>query len=612
MTDPAAAGAATTDGATSVPAATRRAWRCRVLPWAWAVALTALLLGPALGPGYVLAHDMVWVPDLGLHRDVFGLGSALPRAVPSDAVVGVLDEVVPGALLQRIVLVGALLLAAGGALRLVGDSLAARLSAVSIAVWSPYVVERLWMGHWTMLLAYGAVPWLVVAGRRTAATGRTPAWAYAVLVAGSLSANAGLACAAALLATGVRRRRAATMRLVLACLAANAPWIVTGLFHAGEAADAAGYEVFAARGDALPAPLSALTLGGIWNADTVPGSRDGAGAWLSLVLVVALAASGVRRWRRRTPRDQRWAIAALWAAGMVVAILSWAAPGALAWLGGHVPGAGLLRDGSRMLLLCLPLLVGLCGAGAETWASGLRGTAPRLAAGLVVVLLPVGLMPDAAGGIGGALAPAHYPSEWARAAAVVRAASVPGDVLVLPWSAYRAPAWNGARVVLDPFPRLLARDSVVSDDLVISGRPVPGEDPRGPRIAAALERPTPQARSDALAAAGIGLVVVERDAGVSAPVVGDVLHRGPLVEVVALARTVAPIDTVDVPGTAERTVVVAAWLAFGALCVVAIGVALAAALAWVMRATGGTSSRTLAERCPTARVPPRGEGGHIP
>src|SRR4029453_3270476 len=78
----------------------------------WALALALLVLGPALGPGYLLVRDMVWVPDLAMRPDFLGLGSGLPRAVPSDAVIAVLDEVVPGMLLQKLVLV--LALGAGG------------------------------------------------------------------------------------------------------------------------------------------------------------------------------------------------------------------------------------------------------------------------------------------------------------------------------------------------------------------------------------------------------------------------------------------------------------------------------------------------------------------
>ena len=69
------------------------------LPLVWSTALGLLLLGPALGVGYVLSYDMVWVPDLALRQDFLGVGTALPRAVPSDAVVSLLDVLVPGLLL---------------------------------------------------------------------------------------------------------------------------------------------------------------------------------------------------------------------------------------------------------------------------------------------------------------------------------------------------------------------------------------------------------------------------------------------------------------------------------------------------------------------------------
>ena len=82
------------------------------LPVAWSCVLALLLLGPALGPGYVLSYDMVWVPDLDMRSDFLGLATSLPRVVPSDAVVAVLDSVVPGMVLQKVVLLGSLV--AGG------------------------------------------------------------------------------------------------------------------------------------------------------------------------------------------------------------------------------------------------------------------------------------------------------------------------------------------------------------------------------------------------------------------------------------------------------------------------------------------------------------------
>ena len=103
------------------PAAGRSDAWSRRSPRVWAALLAGLMLGPALGPGPVLSYDMVWVPDLTLRPDFWGLGSGLPRAVPSDAVVAVLDEVLPGALLQKVVLVGSLVGAGLGADRLVRE-----------------------------------------------------------------------------------------------------------------------------------------------------------------------------------------------------------------------------------------------------------------------------------------------------------------------------------------------------------------------------------------------------------------------------------------------------------------------------------------------------------
>ncbi len=88
----------------------------------------------------------------------------------------------------------------------------------------------------------------------------------------------------------------------------------------------------------------------------------------------------------------------------------------------------------------------------------------------------------------------------------------PGDVLVLPLSPFRAPAWNRGRTVLDPLGRYLGRDHVAGDELVVSGVVVAGEDPRAARAAEALSEPDPRSRAEALAGLGIGVVVRDRTA----------------------------------------------------------------------------------------------------
>jgi hypothetical protein len=536
----------------------------RLVPAAWACVLALLMLGPALGPGFVLTFDMVWVPDLAVRSDFLGLGPALPRAVPSDLVVALADQVLPGMLLQKVVLLGALMAGGIGAARLVGRSVLAQLVAVSVYVWSPYVVERLWLGHWPVLLCWAVLPWLVREGIRHRDDGRIGAALPFLLLVGSLSANAGLMSAVTVLVVGLTARRGPAVHLVLLVAAANAPWVVAGLLHTGSATTVAT-GVFALRGEgSLPAPLTALSLGGIWNAAVVPGSRESLLAWVSLLVLVALAAAGARpAWRRLGGRTA-WALLALWVLGIGLALWSWAMPGSLGWFAAHVPGAGVLRDGSRALALAAPLTAVLVAAGAERAAERARVASGEVSArvllGVGATLFPLAMLPDAAWGISGELAPAAYPADYADARAVL-AQPPPGDLLVLPFTSYRAPEWNHGRRVLDPLPRYLQPNYVVNDQLAVDGRIVPGEDPRTQQVLDALAAPDPAARSQALEALGIGLVARERNVPTTpaydAEVAGRTLFRGDDLELVALA---APAERETT--SRSRAAVALAWAAF--------------------------------------------------
>ncbi len=375
----------------------------------WSVLLAVLLLGPALGPGYVLTYDMVWVPDLALRADALGTGSGLPRAVPSDAVVAVLDEVVPGMVLQKVVLLGSLVVGGLGAARLAPrGSLLGALAAVTLWQWNPLVVERLGLGHWPVLLGYAALPWLVGAARRWREEDRMPGVLPVLVVVASLSASAGLATAAVLLVLATRREPAQVARVVAVTVLANAPWLVAGLLHAGAAlGDPAGAAVFALADEgSLPGPLAALGLGGAWNAEVLPASRAGVAGWASTGVLVLLAAAGWRGWWRRVGPREGGGLLVLWVLGWGAAVLTWAAPGALGWLASTVPGGGVVRDGGRILVLCAPLLVGVVAQGAvEVRALVVRAwpgpvpVVPGVVVGVLLVSWPVTLMPDVAGGL---------------------------------------------------------------------------------------------------------------------------------------------------------------------------------------------------------------------
>jgi hypothetical protein len=483
-------------------------WPARLL----AAVVALLVTGPALAPGFVLLRDMVFVPRQDLDLDALGLGGSLPRAVPVDAVMALLTAVVPGDLVQKAVLLAAVYAAVLGAARLVppapdGRRGAAALVAGLVYGWSPFVAERLLIGHWTLLLAYAALPWIALAALRVRA-GEPRALPRLVLAC----APATLTPTGAVLAAGVVLVLSGRRRLLLtggAVLVLSLPWVVAGLLHpGGGASDPAGVAAFAARAESWGGSvLAVLGTGGIWNAGAVPGSRESVLLPIVTLCLVALAVTG---WTcRGALRGPGLRLVLLGAFGLLLAVAG-TVPGlrdVLEAVVRWVPGGGLVRDGQKWVAWwALPLALG-AGLGARRLASAARTRAllPG-AAGLVTaaaVLLPLIAVPDLVWGVGGRLQPVAYPADWQRVRDAVADGGSAGDVLVLPFGAYRAFDWNGDRPQLDPAARWLPVPTVTDDTLVIDGRPVEGEDRRAQTVAAAADDPA------RLAELGVGWVLVE-------------------------------------------------------------------------------------------------------
>lgn len=559
--------------------------RSLVLQWS---ALLAVLVGlPWFRPGYVLSYDMVWVPRLDLDRpDLWGLGTAVPRAVPSDAVVAVLGAAVDPQLVQRVVLLGALVLAGVAGAHLVPHvGTAGRLAASTLGIVNPYVLERLAIGQWPMLLGYAALLGLVAELRRDDPRLRLVVLA---LVGTALTPAGGLMGLVAAVLVGTRF---GVVRLVVLAGLANAPWVAATLLR-GTAVDAdpAGVEAFALRAEgALGHVGTALSLGGIWNTDVVP---EGRGTGISLVLTVvvwAVAVVGLAALARRD-RGRLAAYALLGAVGLVVALAGWAAPDLVEGLVADVGAAGVLRDGARYLALVAPLLVAAFGAGTDD----LRGRLARHGVGavpaVVGVLLPLAALPSLVDGVGGRLAPVDYPASWREARSVVASSDVPGDLLVLPFTAYRAPAWNDGRPVLDPAGRYFDRTTVADDRLLVDGRVVAGEDPRAAAVRRVLAGDDVE---EGLARLGIGLVVLDTtapDADAADAAVRDLEVVGGT-ELRVLAVDGARPARVD-PG--DRTVMVVVWSAWAlttGLAVVATGRSALGRVTSVVRARRRASAR---------------------
>jgi hypothetical protein len=566
-------------------------WPGRLL----ALAVALLVTGPALGPGFVLLRDMVFVPRQDLDLDALGLSGALPRAVPVDALMALVTAVVPGDLVQKAVLLGTVYAAVLGAGRLVPpgpDGRRGLAGAVAGLVygWSPYLAERLLMGHWTLLVAWAALPWIARAALRLRDGGpRALPWLVVACAPAALSPTG------ALLAAGVAVAVVGCRRAVLAggtVLALSLPWLVAGaLSEAGGASDPAGVAAFAARAEGWGGPLlSLLGTGGIWNAQAVPPSR---GSVLLPVVTLLLVALAVLGWLagRALRGPGRWLVLL----GVLGVVLAWAGtlPGTadlLELLVRTVPGTGLLRDGQKWIAWwALPLAVG-AGLGARrlTDEARLRGSG-RIVAVLLAgaaVVLPLIAVPDLTWGVGGRLQPVDHPSDWQRVRDVLAADRRPGDVLVLPFGAYRAFDWNDDRPQLDPAARWLSRPTLTDDELLVGGRRVAGEDLRAREAGAAASDP------GALTGMGVGWVLVEHGTpGRAVPVA---------VEQLSLVLDGTDLDLYRLPGAgpgpeASPGRVTAVVLAHACALVTVVG-----AVLWIMT---GASTVPLRRRPLRKRVP---------
>lgn len=535
----------------SRPLEARRA-ALRPLLLLWIVGLAGLALGPALAPGYVLSYDMVWVPDLSVTRpDTWGLGSGLPRAVPSDGVVALLGVVLPQQLVQKALLMAALVGAGTGGAVLARDlGRPAQWAAATLLVWNPFVAERLGLGHWPLLLAYAAMPWLVVAVRdRRFAAGTL------LLAVTAMTPASGVMAVVAVLVLG--RLRDAWRWLLLA-LAVNAPWIIASLVSTAPlTSDPAGVDVFAARGGgSTPVWLEVATLGGVWNADVRPPTRETLVATVLAALFLTMVVAGwVLLWRRGA-RDVR-PVLVLAAIGFGVALVGAAAPSAVGAVVEAVPGAGLVRDGSRWVLLLAPA-VALGLAASVQWLT--ERSATTAVGWLLALVVPLALVPDLAWGLAGRLDAVDYPAEWDRTAAALEREDGPGDLLSLPFSPFRAPAWNDHRPVLDPAGRYFDRVTVTDDTLRVGDVEIAGEDPRAARLRPAVEA----GEWDEVAAEGVGYVVLDT----SAPGADEAAaHLDGLDEVATegtLRLYAVPGATDDPSDGARVAAVVAGWVLAGA------------------------------------------------
>ncbi|MGV0714312.1 hypothetical protein ABQE93_02785 [Mycolicibacterium sp. XJ662] len=478
----------------------------------YALALSIAVTAPLFAPGYLLLRDAVSTPRSYLSDAALGLSEAAPRALPQDFFVAITSSVLDGGVVVKVLLTAGLWLAGWGAARLAAQVLSSGLAgqsvAVTVAVWNPYVAERLLQGHWSLLVGYGCLPWVAAAMLRLReSTSLAPMWAlvFWLALAGLtptgllLAATVALAC---VFAPGAGRSRwlCATLTCGVAVLVAL-PWLLAAAVAGSlSSSQADGAAAFAARAEpGLGTLFSLAGLGGIWNGEAVPDSRTTLFALVATAVLLLIVALGLPVLIRRPAAVPLVVLAVV---AVVVPAAMATGPG-LALVEATIrmfPGLGVVRDAQKWVALAMPAYA-LAAAGAVIT---LRRWLPAAATAALCCAVLIATLPDLAWGVGGKVVAVQYPPGWATVAEMINAD--PRPVAVLPVDSMRQFAWAGEVPVLDPLPRWVRADVLSTGDLQIGERTVYGE---GQRARDVQEILVESADQNLLAEADVGWVVVE-------------------------------------------------------------------------------------------------------
>ena len=388
---------------------------------AYALVLSLLVTAPLLAPGYLLLRDAVSTPRSHLSDAALGLSEAAPRALPQDFAVALASAVLDGGVVVKVLLMAGLWLSGWGAARLAtlvmpDAGVAGQCVAATIAIWNPYVAERLLQGHWSLLVGYGCLPWVATAMLRLRTSTDTPwvgvcALVFWMALAGltptglMLAATVALTCVFAP-GTGRSRWLCAAVGLGAAVLVAL-PWLTAAaVADSLSSSQAAGVPAFAARAEPGLGTLASLaSLGGIWNAEAVPASRTTLFAVVAAVVLLGIVGLGLPVVLRRPVAVPLLVLAAV---AVVLPAAMATGPG-LAFVETTVralPGLGVVRDAQKWVALAVP---GYALAGAAAVVT-LRGRLPAAATAAICCAALVATLPDLAWGVGGKMSASALPA----------------------------------------------------------------------------------------------------------------------------------------------------------------------------------------------------------
>lgn len=503
--------------------------------WAVYAVLALLVLAPVLKSGYILTLDMVFTPHF-----------RMPALSSNDylfrVLLHVLNFVLPGDVIEKILLFVILLLSGVGMHRLVQYLSAkpdryrqagAYFAGIFYAL-NPFTYDRFMAGQYEVLLGYALLPWftraLLVFLEKPSVRSAVVLAAWAV-VASIVSIHAvGLLVILAAIGFSVaawRERRSERLKKILRygllgltifCIASSY-WLVPLAFGKGNTAstissfstaDQSAFET--TGGNWLGKVGNVLRLQGFWaearGMYQLPQAR--VPVWGLLALMIwALVITGAISWWRKRRRD----LVLLFGGSMIVAIVL--AIGVLERpLAAHVPLFAGYREPEKFVALVALAFAVFAARGAELMLKYCHEQSSQfflVFAAVLLLLLPIVWTPTMLWGFSGQLRPAQYPSSWFTVNQRLDADHTNFQTLFLPWHLYMYFGFAG-RIIANPAAQFFDKPVIVSDNPEFKGAALNNSTPAKRQLDQLLPQASKDSKLDAqLAQLNIKYILLVKD-----------------------------------------------------------------------------------------------------
>ncbi len=476
-----------------------------------AIALAVML--PLLGAGYIQTLDMPWGPHL-VPVD------ATKYTYPLHVVIDSLSQLVPGWVVQKIILLGVIIGAGLGAFLLTKQLRPKQVEWVYyfaglLYVFNPFFYTRLIAGQWLVLLGYALLPWAIRSVYIFIASPKfKTAWPVAIWMAaiGLTSIHTiGIALLASLTLviyagrTQWQEKLKWTTLIGLSWLAINSIWLTPLLLgHSSVTAEILNFSTsemnaFATHGTILNSPpLSAALLTGFWadsfNRYILPSQLPI--WWLGAAIIAGVIITGIVETIKK--RD-KLGIALLatgilaWLLGIGVAwVVSKPLTELLIWL---LPYYNGYREPQKWLMLLTLVYCYFAAVGAQQIYQLLqsqRSTWTHYATISLIFAAPLLFAATLPWGAANQLHASSYPDEWQSARSYLDThTDKHTQVIVLPWHMY-LPVSFTQRVVANPAGYYFNQKMITGNNYEL-----PGVAPQNQTaLTTYINRNTPYGRSD--------------------------------------------------------------------------------------------------------------------